>query len=117
MESSVAFIDIHILSNEVETVISIDGDCYWMDDSGARLSLVQLGESINKDDLIYAEAGAELRFSRGMIRGGHRGRVRRRRGRGGHQTRARDPGRTPGHATVVQQHASVVHEDVSRVRV
>ena len=75
MESSVAFIDIHILSNEVETVISIDGDCYWMDDSGARVSLVQLGESINKDDLIYAEAGAELRFSRGMIRGGNRGRT------------------------------------------
>jgi len=75
IDSSVAFIDIHILSNEVETVVSINGHCYWIDDTGARVASVRLGESINKDDLIYAEAGAELRFSRGMIRGGNRGRT------------------------------------------
>ena len=75
LDSSVSFIDIHILSNEVETVVSIEGDCYWMDDSGARVSMVEPGQSINKDDLIYTEAGAELRFSRGLIRGGNRGRT------------------------------------------
>ena len=53
----------------------------------------------------------------GAIRGGHRERERRHLGRGGDQTRARNPGRTPGNARVVQQHASVVHQDVSRVRV
>ena len=74
-EDSRAFIYIHVLSRNIETIESVQGHALWMNEEGEPHTQIKVGDTIHRDDLMYVEAGGSVTFARGEVFGGNRGKT------------------------------------------
>ena len=70
-----AFVDVHVISENLETIQKIKGNVYWLTESKELGDAVCEGDVLHRDAVLFLEAGAMLEFDRGCIHGGKRGKT------------------------------------------
>lgn len=70
-----AFVDIHVISEKIETIQKVQGQAYWLTESNVIERVVEKGDLLHRDSVLFLESAATVEFDRGRISGGQHGRT------------------------------------------